>query len=113
MSLILTFGLQLIVVRLAIFFFTGDYRSVQPSYAGFSIPRHGSYHTIRPDFHIRARRHSHEHSLLVHGAYTHGSGHSATRMDLDSAQLMGVDIGKIYAITYGIGAAAAATAGSS
>ena len=36
----------------------------------------------------------------------------ATRMDMDSAQLMGVNIGNIYAITYGLGAAAAAASGS-
>ena len=41
MSLILTFGLQLLVVRLAIYFFTGDFRSVQPSYAGFPFPSWG------------------------------------------------------------------------
>ena len=33
-------------------------------------------------------------------------------MDLDSAQLMGVNIGKIYGVTYGLGAAVAAAGGS-
>ena len=36
----------------------------------------------------------------------------ATRMDLDGARMMGVNIGRIYAITFGLGAALAGAAGS-
>lgn len=112
MSLILTFGLQMLVVRLAIYFFTGDFRSVQPSYASFSLKFFG---LIIPFVRV---------AIFVLGVALTGilfwfmartrTGRAirATRMDLDSAQLMGVNIGKIYAITYGLGAAVAATAGS-
>lgn len=112
MSLILTFGLQMIVVRLAIYFFTGDFRTVQPSYASFSLSFYG---LIIPFVRV---------AIFVLGliltallfwflARTRtGRAIRATRMDLDSAQLMGVNIGNIYAITYGLGAAVAATAGS-
>ena len=37
MTLVLTFGLELIGVKLALFFWTGDYRSVQTDYAGYSF----------------------------------------------------------------------------
>ena len=112
MSLILTFGLQMIVVRLAIYFFTGDYRTVEPSYASFSL----SYFGLIIPF-VRA-------AIFVLGLILTGilfwfmaktrTGRAirATRMDLDSAQLMGVNVGNIYAITYGLGAAVAATSGS-
>ena len=76
MSLILTFGLQLIVVRLAIFFFTGDYRSVQPSYAGFSITVMGlSIPFVRISIFVLGVILT---SILFWfmGAYTHGSGHT-------------------------------------
>jgi branched-chain amino acid transport system permease protein len=36
-TLILTFGLELLAVKLAIYFWTGDYRLVQPFYAGWAI----------------------------------------------------------------------------
>ncbi len=112
MSLILTFGLQLFAVRLAIYFWTGDFRAVQPSYAGFSFQFGG---LVVPFIRL---------SLFALGILLTGSlfwfmgrtrmGRAirATRMDLESAQLMGVDISRIYAVTYGLGAAVAATAGS-
>ena len=112
MSLILTFGLQLLVVRLAIYYWTGDFRSVQPSYASFSLNLGG---VVIPFIRL---------SLFGMGLVLTGilfwfmgktrTGRAirATRMDIDSAQLMGVNIGRIYAVTYGLGAAVAATAGS-
>ena len=37
MTLVLTFGLELIAVKLALFFWSGDFRSVQTAYAGYSF----------------------------------------------------------------------------
>jgi len=112
MSLILTFGLQLIFVRLAIFFWTGDFRSVQPSYASFSLSFFGlTIPFIRAAIFVLG--------VLLTGALFWFMGRTrtgrairATRMDLDSSQLMGVNIARIYAITFGIGAAVAGASGS-
>lgn len=112
MSLILTFGLQLIVVRLAIYFFTGDFRSVQPSYSGYSLSFLGlTVPFVRVSIFVLG-------VVLTAGLFWFmartraGRAIRATRMDLDAAQLMGVNIGKTYAVTYGIGAAVAAASGS-
>ena len=112
MTLILTFGLQLIAVRLAIYFWTGDFRSLQPSYASFSIPFFGlSVPFIRVSIFLLG-------AILTAFLFWFmartrtGRAIRATRMDLDSAQLMGVNIGNIYAVTYGLSAAVAAAGGS-
>lgn len=112
MSLILTFGLQLLVVRVAIYYWTGDFRSVQPFYASYSLDLGG---VIIP----LVRLSLFGMGLVLTGTLfwfmektRTGRAIRATRMDLDAAKLMGVNIAHIYAVTYGLGAAAAATAGS-
>ncbi|MDP6085352.1 MAG: branched-chain amino acid ABC transporter permease [Nitrospinota bacterium] len=111
-TLILTFGLELFVVNMALYFWTGDYRVVQTAYAEFSF-RVGSL--VIPLIRL---------SLFFMGFLLTGllfwfmaktrTGRAirATRMDLDGARLMGVNIGRIYAITFGLGAALAGAAGS-
>jgi len=111
-TLILTFGLELVVVNMALYFWTGDYRVVQTAYAEFSFQVAGLVIPL-----IRL-------SLFFMGFLLTGllfwfmaktrTGRAirATRMDLDGARLMGVNIGRIYAITFGLGAALAGAAGS-
>ena len=112
MTLVLTFGLELIGVKLALFFWTGDYRSVQTDYAGYS-------------FHIGElviplmRLSLFVLGLLLTGglfwfmAVTRtGRAIRAVRIDLEAAQLMGVNPAKIYATTYGISAGLAGAAGA-
>ncbi|MEE9147707.1 MAG: branched-chain amino acid ABC transporter permease [Candidatus Tectomicrobia bacterium] len=111
-TLILTFGLELFAVNMAIYFWTGDYRSVQTAYAGWA-------------FHVGElvvpfiRLALFTLGLLMTAALfwflartRTGRAIRATRMDLEAAQLMGVNIGKIYAVTFGLGAALAGAAGA-
>ncbi len=111
-TLILTFGLELFAVNMALHFWTGDYRAVQAAYAEFSF-QIGEIIVpfIRLIMFILA--------IVMTGllfwfmARTRtGRAIRATRMDLDGARLMGVNIGRIYSITFGLGAAMAAAAGS-
>jgi branched-chain amino acid transport system permease protein len=111
-TLILTFGLELFAVNMALYFWTGDYRAVQTTYAEFSFHVGGLVIPfIRLALFCLA--------ILLTGllfwfmAKTRtGRAIRATRMDLDGARLMGVNIGRIYAITFGLGAALAGAAGS-
>ncbi|MFQ5915566.1 MAG: branched-chain amino acid ABC transporter permease [Nitrospinota bacterium] len=111
-TLVLTFGLELFAVNMALYFWTGDYRAVKTSYAEMSFHLGG---LVIPFIRLM---------LFVMGLFLTGllfwfmaktrTGRAirATRMDLDGARLMGVNIGRIYAITFGLGAALAGAAGS-
>ena len=112
MTLILTFGLDLFLVNTQLFLFTADLRSVNPWYAGLGwelgsvkIPytRVGVFifsvflTTILFYFMSRTKM---------------GNAIKATSFDRDAAGLVGVDILKIYAVTFGIGAGMAGMTGS-
>jgi branched-chain amino acid transport system permease protein len=112
MTLIMTFGLDIFLTNLAILAFTVDYRMVTLSYAGtgFSI---GSV-TIP---YIRLL------SLAIALGLTGclilfmnrtktGNAIKAVALDKEAAQMVGVNVAKTYAITFGIGGALAAAAGS-
>jgi branched-chain amino acid transport system permease protein len=111
-TFLLTFGLEILIVNLLNFFFKADTRSVMTSYsgAGFSLA------TVRVPY-IRLG------ALLVSlalvlslGAFLNrsrlGRAIRATGMDLDAARLTGVNVRKIYGLTFAIGAALAGAAGS-
>ena len=111
-TLILTFGFQWLLINSALVAWTGDYRAVTPSYAGRGFT-FGSL--IVPYARLGV--------LLVAIASTVvlqlfmsrtklGNAIKATALNREGAQLCGVDINRIYAITFGIGAALAALAGS-
>ena len=112
MTLVLTFGLELIAVKLALFFWTGDYRSVQTEYAGYSFEVGG---VVIPLIRLSLFGLG---LLLTGGLFwfmaTTRTGRAirATRIDLEAAQLMGVSPANIYAITYGLSAGLAGAAGA-
>jgi branched-chain amino acid transport system permease protein len=112
MTLVLTFGVSLFLIDVALIRFTGDYRSVTPAYAGAGIDLGG---VILPYQRLGVFVVS---LLLVGGLnaiLTHtrlGRAIRATALNRQAAQLVGVDILAIYAITFGIGAAMAGAAGS-
>lgn len=112
MTFLMTFGLELIIVDLALNFFSADNRSVQTTYSGghwdvgnITIPQVHVYTLIialvlaglLQGFLVRTRT---------------GNAIQATSMDLDAARLVGIKIGRIYALTFALGAAAAGAAGS-
>lgn len=112
MTLILTFGVQLVLIDLAFFAFTGDYRSVTPAYAGAGLSIGG---VIIPYIRIGIFAVGLLLTGLLHlfmtGTKT-GNAIRATALNRDAAQLVGVNIGHIYAVTFAIGAALAGAAGA-
>ncbi|MBI4589047.1 MAG: branched-chain amino acid ABC transporter permease [Candidatus Rokubacteria bacterium] len=112
MAIILTQGLTLIAVNLAFYLWTGDFRSIRPPYATWSL-------ALGPLVVPFLRLIIFVASLLLTallvvflGWTKVGRAIRATRMDRETAALMGVEIEKIYALTFAIGSAIAAGAGS-
>lgn len=112
MLLILTFGLDIFIMNLAIAAWTADFRSVTPEYSG-SGWQYGLISIAYIRLAIVAV------ALLLTAALALflrktklGSAIQATSLDREAAQLVGINIGSIYAITFGIGAALAGAAGS-
>ena len=111
-TLTLTFGLNLIFENAMILAFSADYRKViiDPPLGLIEL---GS--VIVPKDRLYAMLLA---ALLVAGLYTLlrttriGRAIVAVRMDRDAAALMGVNVLRIYAITFGIGAFMAGAAGS-
>ena len=112
MTLILTFGLELLLVNVALLLWTANPRSVITPYssaafavAGVQIP------TARVAIFLVAL-------LLAGGLQVFltrtrtGNAIRATRMDLEAARLQGVRLDRVYALTFGLGAAMAGAAGA-
>ncbi len=111
-TFLLTFALEIVIINLATFFWKGDLRSVTPDYAGlgFSLGNVQVPYVRLAAFFI---------SLILTGllhvfmTYTKtGNAIRATGMDIDAARLQGVRIPQTYALTYALGTALAAGAGT-
>lgn len=112
MILILTFGLEILIMNLSTVAWTGNYRSVATSYSGANIE-------IGPIIIPSVRLAIFLIALVITvGLYFFmsktktGNAIKATSLDKEAAQLVGVNIGKMYAITFAIGGALAGAAGS-
>lgn len=112
MTLILTFGLDLVMVNAHILLFTADIRSINPWYAGLGL----TFGTLK----IPYTRLGVFFFALLLTAGLHlflnrtrlGNAVKATSFDRDAAGLVGINVSKVYAVTFGIGAAMAGMAGS-
>ena len=109
-TLTLTFGLNLLLYNLMILAFKADFRKVTLSpplgslnLAGVIVPVD---RVISMGFALAGLLYS-----LLRGSRI-GRAIVAVRMDREAAQLMGVNVSRIYAITFGLGAAMAGAAGS-
>jgi len=112
MTLILTFGLDLLLVNMTLLLFTADFRSITPSYAGLAW----EIGTIRVPYtrlgvFFFALALTLILSLLMNRTKL-GNAIKATSFDKDAAGLVGVNVFQVYAITFGLGAAMAGMAGS-
>lgn len=111
-SYILTFGIHLIVAYTALWVWTADFRTVSTSYSGMSanivgiIIPYARLATFLLAIIVVAGLH-----FLLHRTEI-GRAIQATAQDKEIARLMGVNIGRIYAITFAIGAAITGIAGS-
>lgn len=111
MTLILTFGLDMVMVNLAIVLWTGDIRSIVIPNAGHNIV-FGSVSIPMIRLIVFGISIAIAIGLfLLMGSTKIGKAISATRMDIDAARLVGVRITHVYAFTFGIGAALAGAAG--
>lgn len=110
-TFLLTFGLEILFINLALNAFGGDYRSITTPYSGmrFSL---GDVEV--PYIKLAALLISLLIAALLHLFLTRtrtGNAIRAVAMDIDAARLCGVRIGQTYAITFALGAALAAASG--
>ncbi|MBE3560383.1 MAG: branched-chain amino acid ABC transporter permease [Ktedonobacteraceae bacterium] len=111
-TLLFTFGLELLVADMLQNFFTADLRSIRTSYEGAGLTI-GSTH-IAYERLLAALI-----AILLTAALNYfltrtrtGNAVLATGMDRDAARLMGINIRTTYALTFGLGAALAGAAGA-
>lgn len=111
-TFLLTFGLSLLLVNVALLIWTGDARAVTPTYAGANF-------SVGPVTIPWAKLATLGCALgitgLMHWWLTHskmGRAIRATSMDVGAAQLSGVRVAHVYAVVYGVGAGLAGAAGS-
>jgi branched-chain amino acid transport system permease protein len=112
MTVLLTFGLALIVVGLLSFFFTGTFRSTNPSYSteafligDLFIPKAQLYASLTSFVLLTA---------LWGFLYLSRTGYAvrATMQNRTAAQIVGVNVRRISTISFGIGMAMAGASGS-
>jgi branched-chain amino acid transport system permease protein len=110
-TLLVAFGLSVILQNLAMRFFTADERGITTSYAGtaftvagvrFPIMRLASL--VVAVFFLIAL------TLFLRKTYT-GKAIRATAQNWEAASLMGIDIHKVYLLAFALGAALAGVAG--
>jgi len=112
MTVVLTYGLDLILINLVMLLFSGDYRSVAPAYVMNSIKLG---YLIIPYVRLAV--------FVVAACVTGllffilnrsniGVAVRATSLNKDAATLVGIRTDRIYAFTFAIGAALAAASGS-
>src|SRR5215831_12969161 len=110
-TLLITFGLDVVLTYLAQLAFTADFRTISPSYAGANITVLGI--TLPLDrlaiFATAWLLAALLWLLLAHLPL--GRAIRATAQNLTAARLYGVNPRQLYAITFGIGAALAGAAG--
>ena len=110
-TFLLTFGLNLIIVSLLLLIFTADFRSVTPSYSGNGIHIGAiAIPYIRLAGLMVALALAGILWLILNRTRT-GAAILAVGADRDAAQLVGVDLRHLYALTFAIGAAFAGVAG--
>ena len=112
LTLIMTFGMDVLLAQLMIVMWSADWRSIATSYQGKSLFL-GGY--LLP--YTRLLGFVAALILTILTAYfldrtKTGQSIKAVALDMMAARLMGVNPGKTYAITFGIGASLAGAAGS-
>jgi branched-chain amino acid transport system permease protein len=110
-TLLLTFGVNMVVINLLLLIFKADFRSVTPSYAGSGLELGGlRVPYIRLAALAIALGVAGIIALILNRTKT-GFAIQAVGADKDAAQLVGIDLRHVYALTFAIGAACAGVAG--
>jgi branched-chain amino acid transport system permease protein len=110
-TLLLTFGVNMVVINLLLIIFGADFRSVTPTYAGSGLDLGGvRVPYVRLAALAIALGVAGIIALILNRTKT-GSAIQAVGADKDAAQLMGIDLRHVYALTFATGAACAGVAG--
>ncbi|MCL5264246.1 MAG: branched-chain amino acid ABC transporter permease [Chloroflexi bacterium] len=112
MTMVLTYGFELIAVNFALYFWHADYRAVNPTYAGTGLEIGD---VVVPYIKLGILTVAIVLTSLLYLFMTRtkiGNAIQATSLNKDAAQLVGIDIQYIYSFTYGLSAALAAAAGT-
>lgn len=111
-TFLLTFGLSLLIVNLALIVWSPDSRGVHPWYGGANFTLGGVTVPLAKLLTLVA-------ALIITGLMhlwltrsRTGRAIRATSMDIGAAQLSGVRVSRIYAIVFGLGAGLAGVAGT-
>ena len=111
-TLLITFGIDVVLTYLAQIFFSADYRTINPSYAGSNFALFGAtVPTVRLLAFVVALVLTSLLWLFLARARL-GRAIRATAQNLVAARLYGVEPRRIYALTFGLGAALAGAAGA-
>ena len=111
-TFLLTFGFETLIINLALRFFSADTRQSKPSYANVSLQLGD---LSLPYTQLGAVLVALLVTYLLYLFLDHTrTGHSirAVGQDQVAARLMGIDISRTYALTFGLGAALAAASGT-
>ena len=111
LTLILTFGFDLLLVNILLLLFTADTRSLTPHYSGLGIT---VADLVIPYIRIGVFAVAVALTYLLHVFLTRtklGNAIRSTSFDREAAELVGVDVTRIFPLTFGIGAAMAGAAG--
>ncbi len=112
MTITLTFGLEMILENIILLIWSGNYRSITTSYSGNSFEFFGAtISLVRFLMFIAAISITIILYLFMYKTKT-GNAIRATSLNREGAQIVGVNISKIYRITFGIGAALAGASGA-
>ncbi len=110
-TLLITFGLDVVLTYLAQLAFTADFRTINPSYAGANIAILGlTVPLLRLAAFVAAVVLAALLWVLLQRTRL-GRAIRATAQNLVAARLYGVDPARLYALTFGLGAALAGAAG--
>lgn len=112
-TLILSFGTAIFIENLALVLWTADVRKVKVSYGGanFVLGSLATIPAIRLYAFLLAIILSILFFLLLNKTNI-GRSIRATSQDIDAAKLVGIDVSKTYALTFGLGVGAAGAAGT-
>jgi len=111
-TLLLTFGIELLINNLALLFWTADVRKVDVSYGAANFAIFGAtIPVVRLAAFVLALVISAVLFYIMNRSRL-GRAIRATSQELEAAKLTGVKVDNIYAITFGIGTALAAAAGT-
>jgi len=111
-TLLLTFGLEILITNLALLAWTADVRKVKVAYAAANLQFFGATVPLVRLIAFAVAIAVTVALFIMMEKTKLGRAIRATSQDLDAAKLMGINVSNIYSITFGIGVALAATAGT-